>query len=58
MAFVLGTLLSASFALNVGFATGFVATRTGANLAEAVLKGGSAAGASLALLIGAVAAYR
>lgn len=58
MAFVLGTLLSASFALNVAFVTGFVVMRTGASLAEAVLKGGSAAGASLALLIGAVAAYR
>lgn len=58
VALVLSALLSLSIALNVGFVAGYVSSRTGNGLAQAVLVGGGAAGTCLALAIAAVAAYR
>ena len=53
----LGLLLAISSALNIAVGAGFVARRSGAAPAQAVLTGGAAAATMLTVFFAAVAAY-
>jgi hypothetical protein len=54
---ILTLLLAASAALNIAFAAGITARRSGTSTAQAILTAGGVASTALAIFFAAVAAY-